>query len=154
MREPRRDRQPLLVVVDDPHWADAPSLRFLEFLARRLDGLRHAEQPALPAEALRAGEAVVRRQGSRFSMYFMDHARAYWEMMFGSVTAAEAHARSALAITEEARLPLGRMTLVTMLAEVLIERDQLDEAEAHMRSVTLTPQLERVISGSDLVAAR
>jgi DNA-binding CsgD family transcriptional regulator len=30
---------PLLVAVDDAHWSDAASLRFLEFLARRADGL-------------------------------------------------------------------------------------------------------------------
>ncbi len=30
---------PLVLVVDDIHWADAPSLRFLIYLARRLEGL-------------------------------------------------------------------------------------------------------------------
>src|SRR5919197_1487261 len=30
---------PLLVLVDDVHWADAGSLRFLAYLARRLEGL-------------------------------------------------------------------------------------------------------------------
>lgn len=30
---------PLALVVDDAHWADRPSLRFLEFLGRRLEGL-------------------------------------------------------------------------------------------------------------------
>lgn len=30
---------PLLLAVDDAQWADAPSLRFLAYLARRLDGL-------------------------------------------------------------------------------------------------------------------
>jgi len=33
------ERDPLLLVVDDAHWADAPSLRFLAYLARRLSGL-------------------------------------------------------------------------------------------------------------------
>jgi DNA-binding CsgD family transcriptional regulator len=33
------DEQPLLVVVDDIHWADAPSLRFLDMLARRLEDI-------------------------------------------------------------------------------------------------------------------
>src|SRR5207248_10506649 len=32
-------RAPLLLVVDDVHWADAPSLRFLAFLVPRLEGL-------------------------------------------------------------------------------------------------------------------
>ena len=33
------DRGPLVLVVDDAHWADPPSLRFLGYLSRRLDGL-------------------------------------------------------------------------------------------------------------------
>jgi DNA-binding CsgD family transcriptional regulator len=33
------ERQPLLLAIDDAHWADAASLRFLSFLAPRLDGL-------------------------------------------------------------------------------------------------------------------
>ena len=32
-------RTPTLVVVDDLHWADEPSLRWLVYLARRLEGL-------------------------------------------------------------------------------------------------------------------
>jgi DNA-binding CsgD family transcriptional regulator len=32
-------RAPLLMVVDDAHWADVPSLRFLSYLARRVHGL-------------------------------------------------------------------------------------------------------------------
>jgi DNA-binding CsgD family transcriptional regulator len=33
------DRGPLMLAVDDAQWADAPSLRFLSYLAGRLDGL-------------------------------------------------------------------------------------------------------------------
>ena len=116
--------------------------------------LRHAEQPDLAAEVIAAGEAAARRQGSRLAMYFIDHARAYWELMFGSVTVAEAHAREALRITEEAALPLGRVSLAAMLAEVLIERGAIDEAEEHVRSVALTPELEQTIPGSDLLGVR
>ena len=43
--------QPVVVLVDDVHWCDTPSLRFLEFLARRLAGTRLtavlASRPAL-----------------------------------------------------------------------------------------------------------
>ena len=44
-------RSPLFVVIDDAHWADAPSLRFVSFLAARLEGLR-----VVLALALRSGE--------------------------------------------------------------------------------------------------
>jgi DNA-binding CsgD family transcriptional regulator len=32
-------QKPLLICLDDAHWSDAPSLRFLAYLAHRLDGL-------------------------------------------------------------------------------------------------------------------
>jgi DNA-binding CsgD family transcriptional regulator/tetratricopeptide (TPR) repeat protein len=47
--------RPLLVVVDDVHWADLPSLRWLVYLARRLEGvpvaLLLAARPVGPGEA-------------------------------------------------------------------------------------------------------
>jgi hypothetical protein len=42
---------PVALVVDDVHWSDAPSLRFLAYLARRLDGLA-----ATVIVAVRTGE--------------------------------------------------------------------------------------------------
>jgi DNA-binding SARP family transcriptional activator/DNA-binding CsgD family transcriptional regulator len=47
-------RKPLFVVVDDAHWADGPSLRFVSFLAARLEGLQ-----VVLALALRSGEHGV-----------------------------------------------------------------------------------------------
>jgi DNA-binding CsgD family transcriptional regulator len=47
-------RKPLFVLVDDAHWADAPSLRFLSFIAARLEGLR-----VVLALAVRSGERGV-----------------------------------------------------------------------------------------------
>lgn len=47
-------RAPLLLVVDDCHWADGPSLRFLAYLGGRLDGL-----PALVLLAARTGEPAA-----------------------------------------------------------------------------------------------
>lgn len=46
------ERHPLLVSVDDTHWADLPSLRFLAFLARRLEGL-----PVVLLLSVRLGQA-------------------------------------------------------------------------------------------------
>jgi DNA-binding NarL/FixJ family response regulator len=43
--------QPLLLAVDDLHWCDRPSLRYLAYLARRLDGA-----PVLLATTLRSNE--------------------------------------------------------------------------------------------------
>jgi ATP/maltotriose-dependent transcriptional regulator MalT len=45
------EEQPALIVVDDAHWSDAPSLRFLDLLARRVEDL-----PVLIALAVRPDE--------------------------------------------------------------------------------------------------
>lgn len=45
------DCAPLALLVDDAHWLDAPSARFLVYLARRIESL-----PVLVALALRRGE--------------------------------------------------------------------------------------------------
>lgn len=45
---------PALLAVDDLHWCDPPSLRFLSYLARRLDGL-----PVVVAACVRTGEPGV-----------------------------------------------------------------------------------------------
>jgi DNA-binding CsgD family transcriptional regulator len=44
-------REPLVLSVDDAHWADAPSLRFLAYLARRIDELPIALVVASEVEA-------------------------------------------------------------------------------------------------------
>ena len=47
-------RHPTAIVVDDLHWADAPTLRWLTYLARRLEGL-----PVLVVLGLRPPEQSV-----------------------------------------------------------------------------------------------
>ena len=65
-------RTPTLLVVDDLHWTDEPSLRWLHYLARRLEGLplllltgtrppEQANPPALVGELLTDPLAVVIR---------------------------------------------------------------------------------------------
>lgn len=52
------ERGPLFVVIDDAHWADEPSLRFLAYLAERIETV-----PALLVVALRPGAASATRVG-------------------------------------------------------------------------------------------
>src|SRR5205085_2734681 len=47
-------QQPLVLAVDDLHWCDAPSLRFLAYLVRRMETL-----PVLVAMGLRTAEPGV-----------------------------------------------------------------------------------------------
>jgi DNA-binding CsgD family transcriptional regulator len=66
-------RGPILIAVDDAHWTDEPSLRWLAYLARRLEGLDlsllvalRPQEPALTSVsllALRAEGAMVVRPG-------------------------------------------------------------------------------------------
>jgi DNA-binding CsgD family transcriptional regulator len=67
--------QPTLLLVDDLHWGDAPSLRWLAYIAHRLEGLplmlavgtrplRQAEQVALLTELVSDPAAVVLRPGA------------------------------------------------------------------------------------------
>ncbi|HEX8102649.1 MAG TPA: AAA family ATPase [Solirubrobacteraceae bacterium] len=116
--------------------------------------LRHAELAALADQALTEGEAEARRRSSRLGGFYMEHNRVYWHLMFGSVSAAEAHCRSALAVVEEGRLPLARVTVAAQLAEILVERDQVEDAAAALRGIELTPMTERMVAGPDFLSAR
>src|SRR5436305_8075453 len=67
-------RKPTLLVVDDLHWADEPSLRWLTYLARRVEGLpllllagtrppEQANSPTLVSELFSDPAAVAIRPG-------------------------------------------------------------------------------------------
>ena len=51
---------PLFLAIDDLHWCDRPSLRFVAYLARRLEG-----QPILVAATVRTRRAGHRRRAAR-----------------------------------------------------------------------------------------
>ena len=52
------ERSPVFVVLDDAHWADPPSLRFLSYLAGRMDGLAIAVVLAVRTGDPAGGELV------------------------------------------------------------------------------------------------
>jgi AAA ATPase domain len=51
--------RPVLVVVDDVHWADGPSLHWLAYLAPRLEGLRAGLLVAVHSAGPAAGEDLL-----------------------------------------------------------------------------------------------
>ena len=53
-------RQPLVLILDDLHWADAPSLVLLSFVARKLRSARLLEWSAPAARATAARRARCR----------------------------------------------------------------------------------------------
>lgn len=51
--------RPLLLAVDDLHWCDTPSLEFLDFLGRRLDGVQLLVATAVRPSEPRANRALI-----------------------------------------------------------------------------------------------
>jgi DNA-binding CsgD family transcriptional regulator len=68
------DERPALLVVDDAQWADEPSLRFLGYLARRVDSIAVAVVVAARREVDFAPESPALRE-------VRDHARAHRERL-------------------------------------------------------------------------
>ncbi len=62
------EREPLVLAIDDAHWADVASLRFVHYLLRRLDGLpvlvalaARPNEPGVQAELVRSRPSARRR---------------------------------------------------------------------------------------------
>ena len=62
------ERQPLLLVVDDAHWVDEQSLRFLSFLSPRVEALAVVVLVTLRSGATGAEELAQRRPAERLSL--------------------------------------------------------------------------------------
>ncbi len=116
--------------------------------------LRLAEQRELVLAAIEAGDAERRRTGSLLGAVFMNHARAYWDSMFGSMAAAESHAKAALAAAEEVGLHLARVSIQAVLIDVLMQRGSTEEAAGVLADMRFSEVFERTIAGSDQLVAR
>lgn len=84
-------RTPLLLLIDDLHWADQPSLRFVSYLGRRVERL-----PVLVLAAARPGEPGV---GAKIAAELADSLRA---------VVIRPRPLSRRAVTEAVRARLGR----------------------------------------------
>ena len=116
--------------------------------------LRHAERPEFAAELLAEADAIVAKQGSFMGKVYADHARAFWNLMFGSVAAAEAYAKSALQVADQLGAPLPRQSAQIVLAEILVEQDRGEEAATVVDAVPEGPSLDETIIGPDLLSVR
>jgi DNA-binding CsgD family transcriptional regulator len=129
------ERGPLMVAVDDAHWADSPSLLFLNYLSRRIERL-----PIVLAVSYRAGESGPVAELVRRIAAVMDGAVIELHRLSADATAALVRAL----LGEDTRLELcgacysatgGNPLLVRELA-LALARDELpggSEAATHVR---------------------
>jgi DNA-binding CsgD family transcriptional regulator len=116
--------------------------------------LRHAELRDLSDAVLAEGEREARRTGSRLGLGLVEHARAFWHLTFGSLTAGEGSARAGLEAMQELSLGLSIASMETVLSEFLRERGELEEASARLEAVRLPAGAERTIVYPDFLSAR
>jgi DNA-binding CsgD family transcriptional regulator len=137
--------QPVLIIVDDAHWADEPSLRWLAYLAIRLDGLGAALLVALrPAEAAsRAGPLLAVRSaaalpamthaasqaGSARGLIAVHSAAGLLHLRLGALPEADGAARVAVAVLRDGDFAAG-LGVAAVAADIATESGQLDEADA------------------------
>jgi DNA-binding CsgD family transcriptional regulator len=126
--------RPLLLAVDDLHWCDRPSLRFLAYLARRLDGtsvvlalgLRTPEQttdPVLVGELVDAPDAVLLRPGS------------LGEASVAELVRSRLGAEPAPAFTEACRTATGGNPLLLHQLLSSLEADGVEPSALHAGAV-------------------
>ncbi|MDP1850489.1 MAG: AAA family ATPase [Solirubrobacteraceae bacterium] len=132
------EEQPLLLLVDDAHWADAPSLRFLDVLGRRIEDLPVlavvAARPAEPGAAQDILDGLA--AGAAASVVRLDPlspaaVRALIRERIGDA-AEDAFIDACIETTK------GSPLLVTALARLLAEQGvagRADEAEIARRTI-------------------
>ncbi len=118
-----------------------------------MHAVRYAEDPELMRRLLEAGEAHARSEGSARSALFLDHARAYYELAFGSIAAGAAVAQGGLAAAREAGFFVPGDAFTAIVAELQLEADRLDDADATVATLD-TAGASATIAGPFAVSAR
>lgn len=116
--------------------------------------LRLAERRDETLSAIEAAAQERRRTGSLLTGVYVEHAAAYAQYTFGSLTAAEAHARAGLSLAREAGLMTAQISLAVILLEVLLERGVVDEAAGLADGLPFSPEMERLLPAADLLSVR
>lgn len=118
-----------------------------------MHAVRYAERPELMVRLLDEGEAHARREGSARSALFLDHARAYHDLLFGSVAAGVAVAEGGLAAAREAGFFVPGDAFTAVTAELQLEADRLDDAAATVAALDAAPA-SATIAGPFAISAR
>jgi DNA-binding CsgD family transcriptional regulator len=134
------ERTPLLLVVDDAHWGDVPSLRLLNYLARRLDGVALAvlvaARPVSPEPAVPLLDELRREPGIRrieLAPLSRDGVRDLVEHAFGTEPEEEF-------VQECVEQTAGNPLLAQQLAQALVADDARPDASTAARLHTLPPR--------------
>ena len=91
----------------------------------------HVIEAAGDADAvLRDAEAAIRRSGSPFVLATLAFMRPTWERLFGDLRRAEGPARDATELFGAAGAAGGHLVAAVVLATTLLDRGEVDEAEA------------------------
>lgn len=135
------DRTPLALLIDDAHWADLSSLRFLHYLSRRLEGVpallalacrsTSPEAPVEPIEAIKLEEAcaVVRP-------------RALSEPAAAELLTVRLEAEPASELTREAhRVTRGNPFLLSELGRSLAAEGVVPDAAAAAQIRRASPEM-------------
>lgn len=118
-----------------------------------LHAVRYAEDAELMQRLIEEGDVVARREGSARLTMFLDHARAYHQMLFGSVAAGAAVAEGGLVTAREAGYFVPGHAFTAITAELLVESDRVDDADGVVADLDVVAASE-TISGPFAVSAR
>ena len=134
-----RSARPLAILVDDAHWADSPSLRFLAYLAKRI-----AELPIVLVLAVRPGDPTGEPVGLSALRDTAGHAvlrpQALSDVGVATIVRSRLPAAEKSFILACARLTSGNPFLLSKLLDQVEQEGRLPDAATALRLSELTPE--------------